>query len=41
MKTFQHSKKMYEHMQNKEQKENNKKFDSECSEDYPESDDDE
>ncbi len=34
-------KKMDEHMQNKEEKENDKKFDSECSEDYPESNDDE
>ncbi len=33
--------KMDEHMQNKEKKENDTKFDSECSEDYPESDDDE
>ncbi len=34
--------KMNEHMQNKEKKkENDKKFDSECSEDYPESDDNE
>ena len=32
--------KMDEHMQNKEKKENDKKFDSECSEDYPESNDD-
>ena len=34
-------KKMDEHMQNKEKKEKDKKFDSECSEDYPESDNDE
>jgi hypothetical protein len=33
--------KMDEHMKNKEKKENNKKFDSECSEDYPERDDNE
>jgi hypothetical protein len=33
--------KMDEHMKNKEKKENDKKFDSECSEDYPESNDDE
>jgi hypothetical protein len=33
--------KMDEHMQNKEKKENDKKFDSECSEDYPESNDNE
>ncbi len=32
---------MDEHMQNKEKKENDKKFDIECSEDYPESNDDE
>jgi hypothetical protein len=34
-------KKMNEHMKKKEKKEHDKKFDSECSEDYPESDDDE
>ncbi len=34
-------KKMDEHMQNKEKKENNKKFGSKCSEDYPESNDNE
>jgi hypothetical protein len=33
--------KMDDHMKNKEKKENDKKFDSECSEDYPESNDDE
>ncbi len=32
MKTF------HKHMQKKEKKENDKKFDSKCSEDYPESD---
>jgi hypothetical protein len=30
--------KIDKHMKNKEKKENDKKFDSECSEDYPESD---
>ena len=38
---FSMLKKMDEHMQNKEKKENDKKCDSECSEDYPESDDNE
>ncbi len=38
---FSTLKKMDEHMQNKEKIENDKKFDSECSEDYPESDDNE
>ena len=38
---FSTLKKMDEHMQNKEKKEKIKKFDSECSEDYPESDDNE
>jgi hypothetical protein len=37
---FSMLKKMNKHMQNKEKNENDKKFDSECSEDYPESDDD-
>ncbi len=39
-KDFSMLKKMDKHMQNKEKKENDKQFDSECSEDYPESDDD-
>ncbi len=38
---FSMLKKMNEHMQNKEKRENDKKFDSECSEDYSESDNDE
>ncbi len=41
MKTFQRYKKMDKHMQNKEKKENDKRFDNECSEDYPESNNDE
>jgi hypothetical protein len=36
---FSMLKKMDEHIQNKEKKENDKKFDNECSEDYPESND--
>ncbi len=38
---FSTLKKMDEHMQNKEKKENDKNLDSECSEDYLESDDNE
>ena len=38
---FSTPEKMDEHMQNEEKKVNDKQFDSECSEDYPESDDDE
>ncbi len=38
---FSMLKKMDEHKKNKEKQENDKNFDSKCSEDYPESDNDE